>query len=439
MNNMTVALSARDETEDLVLDCVIALIGAIPYAGGVLSTVFSFFTSASAVISWEDIEDYVDAEIDRKLLEADIQRAREDLDNIRTSMASYSDDVQAMTLEERERSKDDYYLDLKRIEDDLLELSKNLLGREGYPDKQEDGLWRRAPYALVSTVGEMLVIHASVLREMQAEIYARDAEYVQNKLDDALSAYLAAAWILLPKAYEQRMAGLRYIHDERTEEYDWAGSFKQTTVTYLVEWSDDWIGKKVKHSETKAHPNDAQEDAYIARMNDARNEYQSYWLALNQSAAEEIDAWVVQPLTMLISLARNTVQEAERKRRAETGQTFGGVKCRVAVRAGDVHTPQQADVDLTLYVAGEQTVPAMASQKLEEARREMWSWCVRLNAEAELAVQFGVWAYGKFDSTWNAESDQVSYAPGTAPVAAVSGVNGKYEHLSISATWEVPE
>jgi hypothetical protein len=212
----------------------------------------------------------------------------------------------------------------------------------------------------------------------------------------------------------------------------------QVTVTYLVQWSDSWGDKSVEHRESKREPNTSQDDAHVARMNDARREYQEYWATLNATTTEELFAAVAEPLDLLTALARATVRDAEKKRRTDSGQTFGGVKCKVKVRADGANTPAQADVEATLYVAGEHLLPAMASQKLEDSRREMWSWCVGLTGEAELYVRFGLWASGKFDSTWSSKSPLVSYAPGSVSVATVKGVNGKYDQLSTTATWVVP-
>ncbi len=396
----------------------------------------SFFISAEEVISWQDIEDYVDDAIDKALLEKDIRDTQTDLDAIRTLLSDYAE----VPAETREKAPESYYDDLHDLLHDMELLSIKTLGNEGFPDSlSSDGLWHRAPYALLGTIGQMAVLHVAVLREMQAEIYDIEegrAKYLQDKLDKAIEGYLAASWQLLPASYRQRIGELRLVCDKTDEDIQCNAGHCHTYTEYRFEWRDDWANARVDHRKSTTDASSKEEREAKALLNDWRREYHDAWLALSQETATAIFDQVTAVLDTLLPVASAAVRDAEYAERKKTGLVFGGLRCQVSVSADDTSTA----LEVTAYAAGEADkvldVHCMSWQKNDD--REFWSWRIELSAEPKLRVIYGLWHEGAFDKTWKAESAWVAWTdPGRT--ASMNGVNGKYEWLKMSAKWLEPE
>lgn len=426
---------ARDDKTDQILEYAALLAKAIPYVGGVLSGVLGFFISAEEVISWQDIEDYVDDAIDKALLEKDIRDTQTDLDAVRTLLSDYSEVPAGV----REKAPESYYDDLHDLLHDMELLSIKTLGNEGFPGSlSSDGLWHRAPYALLGTVGQMAVLHVAILREMQAELYNIEegrARYLQDKLDNAIEGYLAASWKLLPAAYRQRMGELRLVRDKTDEDIQCNAGHCHTYTEYRFEWRDDWANAHVNHHTSTTDASSKEEREAKALLNDWRREYHDAWLVLSQETATAIFDQVTAVLDTLLPVAGTAVRDAESAERKRTGLVFGGLRCQVSVSADDT----SADLEVTAYAAEtDKTLDVHCMSRQKNDDREFWSWRIELSAEPKLRVIYGLWHDGTFDKTWKAESAWVAWTdPGRT--ASKNGVNGKYEWLKMSATWLEPE
>ena len=299
--------------QNTTLDVCAALASNVPYVGGPLSFAFNLAKKAEDVITWDQIKDYVDEAIDKKLLEADVNRTNNEVSILFSNLNDYQTRIAGNYNPSTE------WIKLVNLNSDAFNITKYVLGRRGFKDDFIDyeGIWERSPYPVVSTVGKLIAINIAVLLEMIAmldvlkernlstpEQLAADRETIINDINFILGAFVESCGSDVPDSFFDRRSSLvlskdKVVHETYIDNYTYKDKY-----TYYLYWHDDYdssVGESYK--KVLNHPSGSEKNKQQKKCSEKRNVYLNHVNSVQKEAGEHIFNNVLGPLDQVLSLA----------------------------------------------------------------------------------------------------------------------------------------